>query len=89
MSWVQSQPGVTSTIIGARTVDQLDQNRGALDVALSPSHQATLDALSQPTLPFLAAMMARAGSFMHGGISVNGDDAAPSPFLPTRESKRY
>jgi hypothetical protein len=34
-------------------------------------------------------MLSRAGSFMHGGISVNGDAAGPSPFLPTADSKRY
>jgi aryl-alcohol dehydrogenase-like predicted oxidoreductase len=89
LAWVQSQPGVTSTIVGARTVEQLDQNLGALDVVLAPAHLAALAALSQPSLPFPAAMLDRAGSFMHGGISVNGDDAAPSPFLPTADSKRY
>ena len=89
LAWVQSQPGVTSTIIGARTVDQLEQNLGALDVTLAPSHLAALDKLSTPELPFPCNMLARAGSFMHGGITVNGDAAPPSPFLPTADSKRY
>lgn len=26
LAWVQAQPGVTSTIIGARTLDQLQDN---------------------------------------------------------------
>jgi aryl-alcohol dehydrogenase-like predicted oxidoreductase len=89
LAWVQGRPGVTSTIIGARTVEQLDQNLGALDVVIPPAQLATLEALSTPQLPFPAAMLSRAGSFMHGGNQVNGDAAPPSPFLPTADSKRY
>jgi aryl-alcohol dehydrogenase-like predicted oxidoreductase len=88
LAWVQGRPGVTSTIIGARTLAQLEQNVGALDVKLAPSHLVTLDALSTPSLPFPSSMLARAGSFMHGGISVNGDAAPPSPFIPV-DGKRY
>jgi aryl-alcohol dehydrogenase-like predicted oxidoreductase len=31
LAWVQSRPGVTSTIIGARTMKQLDSNLAALE----------------------------------------------------------
>ena len=34
LAWLQAQPGVASTIIGARRLDQLDQNLAALDVTL-------------------------------------------------------
>jgi aryl-alcohol dehydrogenase-like predicted oxidoreductase len=89
LAWVQNQPAVTSTIVGARTLDQLDQNLGALDVTLGAAQLATLDELSRPTLPFPVNFLSRAGSFMHGGISVNGDAAKPSPFGGTATSKRY
>ena len=36
LAWVQTRPGVTSTIIGARRLDQLNQNLAALDVTLTP-----------------------------------------------------
>ena len=36
LAWVQSRPGVASTIIGARRMDQLEQNLAALDVTLEP-----------------------------------------------------
>src|SRR5581483_2128717 len=36
LSWVQSRPGVASTIIGARTVAQLDDNLEALELRLPP-----------------------------------------------------
>src|SRR5687768_13162966 len=52
IAWVQARPGVTSTIIGARTLAQLDDNLAALDVQLTPDHVARLDALSTPKLDF-------------------------------------
>ena len=35
LAWVQARPGVTSTIIGARRLEQLDDNLAALEVALA------------------------------------------------------
>ena len=43
IAWVQARPGVTSTIIGARTMDQLEQNLRSLDVALSPAAAGPAD----------------------------------------------
>ncbi len=83
------RPGVTSTIIGARTVEQLDQNLAALSVKLAPAQVQRLDALSTPQLGFPMAFLSRAGSFMHGGITVNGDAAPPSPFAPKVDSPRF
>ena len=89
LSWLLSQPGVQSPIIGARTLDQLDQNLGAVDLRLSGDERAKLSALSEPQLNFPAGFLARAGSFMHGGITVNGDSAPPSPFAPKADSKTW
>ncbi len=89
LAWVQRRPGVTSTIIGARTVSQLEQNLACLAVELGPQHVQRLDALSHPQLGFPMAMLASAGSFMHGGITVNGDAAPPSPFLPRADSPKF
>src|SRR5437868_5451789 len=50
LAWVQRRPGVASTIIGARRLDQLDQNLAALDLALTADQIARLDKLSKPTL---------------------------------------
>ena len=89
LAWLQGRPGVTSSIIGARTLEQLDQNLGALDLQLSADDLARLGAASEPQLNFPAGFLARAGSFMHGGITVNGDSAAPSPFAPKPDSKTW
>ena len=52
LAWLQARSGVTSTIIGARTVAQLEDNVKALEVKLTAEHTARLDALTAPTLPF-------------------------------------
>jgi diketogulonate reductase-like aldo/keto reductase len=89
LAWVQGRPGVTSTIIGARTLEQLDQNLAALDLHLRPEQRARLDEVSRPTLDFPAEFLERAGSFMHGGLQVNGDAAPSSPVAPRPDSPRY
>ena len=89
LAWVQNRPGVTSTIIGARTLHQLEDNLAALDVKLTPKHVAALDALSKPVLSFPAAFLERAGSFMHPGLTVNGDTAGPNPMAPKTDAERY
>jgi hypothetical protein len=76
LAWVQGQKGVGSTIIGARSVK------------LSSAHIKALDEVSRPTLNFPAEFIGRAGSFMHAGLTVNGDSAPPSPFLPP-DAKTY
>jgi diketogulonate reductase-like aldo/keto reductase len=86
LAWVQNRPGVVSPIIGARTVQQLDDNLGGLDLKLGAEHTQKLNALSEPQLDFPAPFLSRAGSFMHGGITVNGDTAPLSPFGPKPES---
>jgi aryl-alcohol dehydrogenase-like predicted oxidoreductase len=85
LAWVQARPGVTSTIIGARTPEQLEQNLGALDVRLTPEQVQALDKLSEPQLDFPAPFLKAVGAFMHGGISVNGDRPEALPMLPPKE----
>jgi aryl-alcohol dehydrogenase-like predicted oxidoreductase len=81
LAWVQSQPGVVSTIVGARRLDQLDQNLAALDLRLTPDHLATLDRLSEPTLNFPAQFLKNASSFMQAGATVNGEASQLWPLL--------
>jgi aryl-alcohol dehydrogenase-like predicted oxidoreductase len=81
LAWVQSRPGVVSTIVGARRVAQLDANLDALDLALPPEHVKALDAVSAPTLDFPAAFLDGAINFMHNGLTVNGVPSESLPFL--------
>jgi aryl-alcohol dehydrogenase-like predicted oxidoreductase len=48
IAWVTDRPGVTSTILGARTIEQLDANLKAADLHLSPEETAALDEASDP-----------------------------------------
>jgi aryl-alcohol dehydrogenase-like predicted oxidoreductase len=57
LAWVRSRPGVTSIIIGARRMDQLNANLAALDITLTADQVASLDALTQPTLNFPADLL--------------------------------
>jgi len=89
LAWVQARPGVASTIIGARRMDQLEQNLAALDVVLTPAHVKALDAVSEPTLNFPAGMLKAVKMFTHGGMTVNGVTAPVWPVAPKSESERY
>jgi aryl-alcohol dehydrogenase-like predicted oxidoreductase len=48
LAWVASRPGVSSVILGARTVDQLVDNLGAAELSLAPEEIAALDRVSDP-----------------------------------------
>src|SRR5580692_1557868 len=51
LAWVTAQPAVTSTILGARTVLQLETNLHAAGLHLSAAETAALDAASDPHAP--------------------------------------
>jgi aryl-alcohol dehydrogenase-like predicted oxidoreductase len=46
LAWVTDRPAVTSTILGARTVEQLDDNLGAAELHLDDDEIATLNDVS-------------------------------------------
>jgi len=89
LAWVQGRPGVASTIVGARRLDQLEQNLEALDVSLDAAEIASLDTLSRPTLNFPAPFLRVAGMFMHAGATVNGEPSMVWPLAPTSDAERY
>jgi aryl-alcohol dehydrogenase-like predicted oxidoreductase len=89
IAWVQAQPAVTSTIIGARRLSQLDDNVRALEVKLTVEELARLDAATKPTLGFPANMQPMFGSIHHGGATVNGVPSEPSPFVMLKGERPY
>ncbi|WP_018682641.1 aldo/keto reductase [Actinokineospora enzanensis] len=52
LAWTLLNPGVASTIIGARTSEQLADNLGALDIEFGDEHLARLDEVSAQPLGF-------------------------------------
>ena len=89
LAWVQGRPGVSSTIIGARTLEQLDDNLGALDVTLAAEHVAALDAATAPALPFPTDMLAAVPTFTFGGTTIDGQKSTPWSQAPQRDDERF
>jgi aryl-alcohol dehydrogenase-like predicted oxidoreductase len=89
LAWVQGQPGVTSTIIGARRLSQLDDNVKALDLVLTSEHRAKLNELTQPVLGFPQNMQPMFASIHNGGTRVNGVQAPASNFVMEPGDKPY
>jgi aryl-alcohol dehydrogenase-like predicted oxidoreductase len=89
LAWVQAQPGVGSTIIGARRLDQLEDNVRAVDVELTPQDRARLDALTKPTFGFPQSMQPIFPAIHNGGTTVNGVSMPPSPFVMEKGGTPY
>ncbi len=89
IAWVVARAGVSSTIIGARTMTQLDDNVAAVDLRLRPGDIEKLDALSKPKLNFPADFIANGAAIVHGGTTIDGRSAPPWPMAPKDDSERY
>ncbi len=77
LAWVRQQPEVTSTIIGARTVEQLDANLTSLDVAIPDRHLAELDEATRPQLGFPVDLLTNiALSYQQAGATINGVESS-------------
>jgi aryl-alcohol dehydrogenase-like predicted oxidoreductase len=48
LAWVMQQPGVTAPLVGPRTLEQLEDNLGAIDVEITDEDRVTIDALNPP-----------------------------------------
>jgi aryl-alcohol dehydrogenase-like predicted oxidoreductase len=71
LAWVIGRPGVTSTLLGATKLAQLDRNLEALELALPDAARARLDSISalervHPYMYFGPEFQA----LIHGGASV-------------------
>src|SRR5262245_1487888 len=80
LAWVRTRPGVTSTIIGARRVAQLEDNLKSLDLTLTTGELARLDALTKPAFGFPQSMEQIFPAIHNGGTSVNGVQVPASAF---------
>lgn len=56
LAWVLAQPQVSSVLIGASKLTQLDDNVAAADLALTPEDLATLAAATKPEFDFSVAV---------------------------------
>ncbi len=71
LAWLLAKPQVMSVIIGAKTVEQLDDNLAAVDLTLSGEEIARLDKVSDLPAEYPGWMLARQGGLRR-----------PRPFVP-------
>ncbi|WGU42053.1 aldo/keto reductase [Phenylobacterium sp. NIBR 498073] len=71
LAWLLAKPHVMSVIIGAKTVEQLDDNLAAVELQLTAEDMQRLDAVSELPAEYPGWMFAR-----QGGARV------PAPFTP-------
>ncbi len=87
IQWAANRPGVSSVILGATRLAQLEQTLGALDAALPAELEKRLDAVGglPPMFPynFLGAMQPR----MHGGANVVSQPSRFHEALSTRSGR--
>ncbi|HEY8614922.1 aldo/keto reductase [Phenylobacterium sp.] len=62
LAWLLAKPHVMSVIIGAKTLEQLDDNLAATDLELTPDEVARLDAVSELPAEYPGWMLARQGA---------------------------
>jgi aryl-alcohol dehydrogenase-like predicted oxidoreductase len=59
LRWLLQRPGVTAPIIGARTIEQLNENLGAVGWTLDAESMSKLTQASDSTLPYPYDFIAR------------------------------
>ncbi len=73
LAWVMAKPGVSSALIGARSVEQLKGNLAAASLKLDDGKMARLNEVSAPTPSFSAALASPAiRRMIFGGQDVRG-----------------
>ena len=73
LAWAMAKPGISSTLIGARTVEQLTGNLAGASLALDEGQMARLDDVSAPAPGFSAGLASPAiRRMVFGGRDVRG-----------------
>jgi aryl-alcohol dehydrogenase-like predicted oxidoreductase len=73
LAWVRQQAEITSVLIGARTLSQLQDNLASADVTLSNTHLEELDVLTAPALEYPHQMLSGfVTGYQQGNNTVNG-----------------
>lgn len=89
LNWVQTNPMVGSTIIGAKRLAQLEDNLGALDFELSGEQRARIEERCPYTQHFPHNFLDRIAPAIQNGTTVNGIPTESWGLGPTDDSERY
>jgi aryl-alcohol dehydrogenase-like predicted oxidoreductase len=79
LAWLHTRPGVVSPILGARTIEQLEDNVAALDLVLEGEDLEALDRATTPQLSFPIAFLKGATAQTYTGLTINGVSFGTSP----------
>ena len=73
LAWTMMRPGVTSTLVGASKVAQIESNIVATDIVLTEDQRKRLDEASEPPATFSSALTTPAiRQMVFGGNDVTG-----------------
>jgi hypothetical protein len=75
---MRQRPRLTSILIGARTIDQLETNLASIDVGLDDAVVAELNAFTKPDLDYPWNVLPFGAGIMQGSCTINGASAEPS-----------
>ncbi len=89
LAWCRQRDGVDSTIIGARTLGQLEKNLASMEVVLEDSHVTRLDAASAYDLPFPQSFLSRIAPSIQNGTTVDGVTSEEWPLSPEGDDDRW
>ncbi|MFC0336865.1 Predicted oxidoreductase [Kushneria avicenniae] len=72
LAWLLHQPAVTSVIVGAKRLEQLEDNLGAIEIQLTPEELAKLDAVSALPSEYPGWMLERQGEARREQLAERG-----------------
>lgn len=89
LNWVQSRSAITSTIIGAKRLSQLEDNLGALDITLSDDQTQRLHDKSAFDKHFPHNFLDNIHPAIQNGTTINGIGSDAWPLSPKDDSERH
>lgn len=90
LAYVFAKEGITSTIIGARTLEHLEGNLKALEIQLSAEQIQRLNEVSKPVLNFPADFNNNLSpNFSGAGVTINGRETVRPGNFPGKDETAY
>ena len=78
LAWLLSKPVVTSVLVGAKRLSQLEDNIAAVDITLGEEEVRRLDEVSELPPEYPGWMLATQGADRMGPVDLWGDTTAPT-----------
>lgn len=89
LAWVMHQKNITSTLVGARTLEQLKQNLHSTSVELSNDEIEALSNISKPILQFPYPLLQGTRDLLQAGTTINNNKSLIAEILPQKDIERY